>query len=760
MAALVGWFSFAFAVNPAHSEELPLAQYLDQPNVKVVAVQFYAMWCKPCLEAVPNWERLRKQYHPQGFRLVVVETQAKDSRCPRLGWNPDDAKCDLDNTIGDFMKVSELPSAFLWSWDGRLLVTDARDWKTVAAELKRFLAQNPRVEVRAKSEDSRPFPLLKNLLKTEISKQGKFTVVNSETQGFERPNGQEVKECSEPGIPSNSVLQAEFTGSRLTLSIVEIGGTCQTSASAPWTPAAPQAAARAALQSLMAKISRRPPQMPGERPTNRGAPSAPTEPQSNGLTPGGTFGGTGVPNDRETTDTPSNPKADQPTSSDVSLGSSQQFLRALTFDFRQYLFADKGIIVKLYGQACTAGDALACRYKSWHRPTIKERFKAGRKVFKKACNKGDLTACVALGWVLSQTPESTGYPNSKLRTTSKGIAAFKRACDGGVPRGCLELGRFSRRGVGTPEDEKRWLSYAQQSCDSGEMDACVFYAVSIGYKKSATKDEHAKMAQLLETACERGAANACNSRAYTLNRGIGGTKDPQRAIEYLKKACAGGSTAACITMAGNYNDDKAYAQSNDLFARLCEAEVHDSCTNRARNYENGRGGPKNLKKAAGLHLASCKAGHAPGCGQIARLYADGLGVKKSLRKAFKYYKQGCNKGNKYSCFSVAYAYAFGRGVPKKILKAARLWMDGCQQKFGASCIMVGHLFKHGYGVEQSLEIANSMYLTGCQLGDPGGCGHYGLNLREGNGIRRNRKEGRKYLQMGCDGGDKSSCDHL
>ena len=54
--------------------------WLDPAGVKLVAVEFYSLDCKPCMEAVPKWKALHDKYRAQGMRLVVIKV-ASDSRC-------------------------------------------------------------------------------------------------------------------------------------------------------------------------------------------------------------------------------------------------------------------------------------------------------------------------------------------------------------------------------------------------------------------------------------------------------------------------------------------------------------------------------------------------------------------------------------------------------------------------------------------------------------------------------------------------------
>ncbi|HIA01448.1 MAG TPA: PEGA domain-containing protein, partial [Myxococcales bacterium] len=266
--------TFCATVVPtwAGAEELHIQRYLDEPNTRVLVVEFYAKWCQPCMDAVPHWEKLRKKYWSQGLRLVVVKTQAKEPGCPNLKWQPDDSICDLNSSIGDSLKVSALPSAFLWSWDGRLLVSDARHWKEVAAQVKRFLARNPRVEVDARNARGRADRMLRKIVEAELSGQGKFSVVaggklekriQKLRRDSHRLDRREDQKCGSDGISANSLLKVEIMGKRLAITLWNEKGCQQKGVFAPWDKKRAEASVKTALHRLMTKLVRRTPQMPG-----------------------------------------------------------------------------------------------------------------------------------------------------------------------------------------------------------------------------------------------------------------------------------------------------------------------------------------------------------------------------------------------------------------------------------------------------------------------------------------------------------------
>jgi thiol-disulfide isomerase/thioredoxin len=107
----------------------------------VVLVDFWATWCGPCVEEIPNLKRLYEKYHQAGFEVIGVSL---DNTAAELTGFIKDRKLpwpsilDRDNapeeSLADAYGVSSIPLAILVGPDGRVVSTNAR-----GAELERLL---------------------------------------------------------------------------------------------------------------------------------------------------------------------------------------------------------------------------------------------------------------------------------------------------------------------------------------------------------------------------------------------------------------------------------------------------------------------------------------------------------------------------------------------------------------------------------------------------------------------------------------------
>jgi tetratricopeptide (TPR) repeat protein len=213
----------------ANASQLDVKTWLQRPGVKLLAVEFYATWCKPCMAAVPRWKALHEKYRDRGLRLVVVATRDPDGSCTNPGWNPDDIVCDDEGELADRFDARALPAAFLWSWQGRLLVQKGHV-EDVEQAIDRWLIEMPRVEVQADQKE------LEVLIRDRLQDQDKLTVIATEAE--RKQLAELVRRSYEAGfddklqcevgkdLSANSLLKATVAKQRLHLSLLSAERKC------------------------------------------------------------------------------------------------------------------------------------------------------------------------------------------------------------------------------------------------------------------------------------------------------------------------------------------------------------------------------------------------------------------------------------------------------------------------------------------------------------------------------------------------------
>ena len=250
---------------PCEAAELDVRRWLDGPGVKLVVVEFYAKYCKPCMDAVPQWRRLHAKYYDKGLRLVVVNHMPSTAGCPVLGWSPDANICDMEGQIGRTFGIESLPSAYLWSWQGNLLVR-AGHIDEVEQAIVRYLATNPRVLVRAEDANGRADRGLKRRVEAELSRTGKFTVVadrkgraaaaalRKASHGLARNDTQRCQLGKE--VSASSILLVERHAAQLVLILIDATTGCQRSLAVPWRTKTARKSVATAIHRLLGRLRR------------------------------------------------------------------------------------------------------------------------------------------------------------------------------------------------------------------------------------------------------------------------------------------------------------------------------------------------------------------------------------------------------------------------------------------------------------------------------------------------------------------------
>ena len=259
------------APSPALAGGLDVRAWLDRPGVKLLAVELYATWCKPCMKAVPRWKALHERYRSEGLRLVVIATQDPQAGCVNPGWNPDEVVCDEEGVIAEALGAGDrLPAAFLWSWQGRLLVRNGHV-DGVEQAIQDWMRAAPRVDVEigriAAGAGIGPAPL-RDLVRAKLRDTNKLDVVATEE---ERAQLLELKARSiEMGfdeslqceigkdLPANSMLTAQVSGgrsSRLQLMLLSAERGCLVASSVVgWNKKNPSGAVAEGVAELLGKL--------------------------------------------------------------------------------------------------------------------------------------------------------------------------------------------------------------------------------------------------------------------------------------------------------------------------------------------------------------------------------------------------------------------------------------------------------------------------------------------------------------------------
>ncbi len=268
-----------FTTGEGHSsgDTLDIQAELSRPGVKLLVVEFYATWCKPCMAAVPKWKELHGKYKKSGLRFIVVS--ADEGVCSKpTNWTPDESLCDPTGELQRKMGVKTLPTSFLYSWEGKVAMKSHHVDPVDEAIRSYFTDIHYKVEVEPVEVVGDKYAIggnperVRDEIVTQLRKKSKLDVV-SERRKATRRGSSEV--CA-VDFPPNSTLRIKLmgyeTGERMLTLELEKDGCVKAQATHPYTgkgfhenwPSLQRAIQRA-VSDLLAQIIRvRSPELVGD----------------------------------------------------------------------------------------------------------------------------------------------------------------------------------------------------------------------------------------------------------------------------------------------------------------------------------------------------------------------------------------------------------------------------------------------------------------------------------------------------------------
>ncbi|MCX5679191.1 MAG: TlpA disulfide reductase family protein [Candidatus Omnitrophica bacterium] len=115
----VGKKAVNFTLNDINGNKVSLADY----SGKVVVLDFFADWCPPCRQEVPDFIQLEKQYGNQGFSMIgvaLVKGDAAKAFSDKMGINYP-VLVDDENVSAAYGPIRSIPTTFVIDKEGKIV---------------------------------------------------------------------------------------------------------------------------------------------------------------------------------------------------------------------------------------------------------------------------------------------------------------------------------------------------------------------------------------------------------------------------------------------------------------------------------------------------------------------------------------------------------------------------------------------------------------------------------------------------------------
>lgn len=132
-----------------------LEPYLNKADNKTYIVNFWATWCKPCVEELPYFEQAGKKYRDQNVEVLLVSldfpTQVEKQLKPFIEKNKLNSQVILLNDPDQNSWISKvdsswtgaIPATLIYNKSKRTFYETSFTWETLEKELNNFLKPLP-----------------------------------------------------------------------------------------------------------------------------------------------------------------------------------------------------------------------------------------------------------------------------------------------------------------------------------------------------------------------------------------------------------------------------------------------------------------------------------------------------------------------------------------------------------------------------------------------------------------------------------------
>jgi hypothetical protein len=206
-------------------------------------------------------------------------------------------------------------------------------------------------------------------------------------------------------------------------------------------------------------------------------------------------------------------------------------------------------------------------------------------------------------------------------------------------------------------------------------------------------------------------------------RGLGATRNLDRAETLLQTACSHGIADACADLGEVYIErrdaDARAAQAFELFRRACERSSARGCARLGRSLVHAVGVPPDPERALTLLKTTCHRGEPEACIVVGGFYLGSTGARPEPKEALRFVERAVAHGGGHG--ALALMYWKGIAVERNLDEARVLFSTGCDHGDAAACVNLGIMCQLGEGGATDHAAAVAAFGRACAFGSERGC---------------------------------------
>ena len=313
-----------------------------------------------------------------------------------------------------------------------------------------------------------------------------------------------------------------------------------------------------------------------------------------------------------------------------------------------------------------------------------------------------------------KTDCDSGFFHLSRYNFQKAIYFFKKSCNSGYGRGCLEVAQIYNYSKGVKRDRYKAYKFYQKSCLLNNSMGCVylgqFYENGIAVKK-----DNLIALEKYAHSCDMGNGAGCSSLGILYRDGKGIEQNISKAKLYLDKGCSLKSGLGCIELARlnlkTSKTEESYINAISIYTQRCSRFYNNASLYLGDIYRDNNSKFYYFNKSKEYLTKACDFDNNEAClilkNPNLELENNILPTPHSISKE-EYYDTGMR-------------YFRGDNIRQNTLLSKKYFKISCYLDYIPACNMLGFIYEYDDKGIKNLNMANRYYKRACFLGDNYSC---------------------------------------